>query len=97
MTDTEKRIAWIEAAYKRKWLDADVIWLIAELRASQAECKRLEEYKGVAHYSAHTLTQERDSARAQLAEAVEWLRRFGEGLNRDERHKLRSFLARVTK
>ena len=44
MTDTEKRIAEIERdnTSRLPMPSADVEWLIAELRASQAECAKLE-------------------------------------------------------
>lgn len=72
MSDTEKRIAEIESRMMDETTPCieivaiDTTWLVAELRASQAECSA---YKKAKSENDDRFLQERDAARAQLAEA----------------------------
>lgn len=104
MTD-EKRIAEIEqdCIERNPLASTDVPWLIAELRASQAECELLHKHDAL--WTA--LHAERDAERAQLAEAVVLLRRVLDTYSRDgmgpgssrriaAHGDARAFLAKVT-
>lgn len=75
MSDTEKRIAEIESRMMDETTPCieivaiDTTWLVAELRASQAECERLRERGAEWRKERDEAIQANCAARAQLAEA----------------------------